>query len=109
MIAETAADIWALGVITYEVLTGSSVVAPPALREEGDALVKGRAENDPFGLDAAVAVASGAAASSDNHQLLGPLAPTVYSCLSSEPSARPTASTVLFAWQTVLANLNLAQ
>ena len=111
IVVEASADMWALGVIAHEVITGTPVAAPPAMRDE----VRSRggspehARVDPLGLDAACAEASGAAASADNHQLLGPLAPTVYACLSSEPSLRPTASAVLFAWQSILANINLSE
>jgi hypothetical protein len=95
---------WALGIIAHEVLTGTPVAAPPAMRDE---IAPGK-EEDPFGLDAACAHASGAAAGCDLHQLLGPLAPTVYQCLSSEPSLRPSASEVLFAWRSILAHINLS-
>lgn len=107
IVAEASVDTWALGVIAHEVITGTPVAAPPSMRDEVRS--RGRRQEDPLGLDAACAEVSGAAASADNHQLLGPLAPTVYACLCSEPSSRPTVSTVLFAWQTILANMNLSE
>lgn len=107
IVVEASADMWALGVIAHEVITGTPVVAPPSARDEVPS--RNRENHDPLGLDAACDAATGAAAAVDSHQLLGPLAATVYSCLSSEPSARPTASDVLQAWQNMLAHMALSE
>lgn len=110
LLIEASFDIWALGAIAHEVVTGTPVATPLALRDSGNNNGLAHLEEgaDPLGLDAACAAASGAAASCDNHQLLGPLAPTVYTCMSSEPSARPSASAVLSAWQGILSHMSFS-
>ena len=109
LLIEASFDVWSLGAIAHEVLTGTPVPTPLALRGDNSS-TNGHLEEgaDPLGLDAACAAASGMGGGCDNHQLLGPLAPTVYSCMSSEPTARPTVSAVLSAWQGILSHMTLA-
>lgn len=87
MVAAAATDMWALGVIAYELLASRRLFAPPATETEARAQLAGRA---PLPWERPEAAAELAA--------LKVLRRSVLLCLSRAPAARPTSRELLGAW-----------
>jgi serine/threonine protein kinase len=85
----SAVDIWAIGVIAFELLTNTRVFSPAATDEEIMAALRGRSL--PWEV--------GAEGHAECCEKLRGLKRAVLACLDREPSRRPTAASLLSSWE----------
>eukprot|EP00892_Ulva_mutabilis_P005644 jgi/Ulvmu1/3451/UM016_0071.1 len=91
IVADAAADMWALGLMAFELLTGKAVFPPMTSTREGIwAQLCGRAVL-PWEV--------GAPEQSANLAKLGVLKRAILQCLQRKPEDRPTAEKVLMHWR----------
>lgn len=96
-----AVDIWAIGVIAFELLTGERVFPPAAVSSSGsDAAVKAAL------LGRTLLPWEGASdAAKGRQEKLRGLRRTVLKCLARDPTARPTSDTLLQSWEHAFDNM----
>jgi serine/threonine protein kinase len=82
-----AADVWALGVIAFEMLTGESVFNPYSGKDAVLNAIAGRGQLPWEGPRRSELLAG-----------LHAFEPCVMACLQRDPAARPSVGTVLEAW-----------
>lgn len=87
--ASTEADMWALGIVAFELLTNERVFAPGTPTEAIRAAICGQV---PLPWE------DGAAGAEERREKLRGLRRLVMPCLSRDPAQRPSAATVLHSW-----------
>jgi serine/threonine protein kinase len=90
IVADAAADIWALGLTAFEVFTGERVFPPGTPLEEMYERISGRQALPWESADGAALV-----------QKLRGFRRHVLQCLHRDPRQRPTATAMLMAWRNV--------